>query len=250
MTKNISGVVAVLSLLAFVGSAQAAPAIPERNGTFNDPDHPGVKVRVFVHPERPVRAEASALACNLPDPDSASVIGATGWKLPATWTYNLNPNSVPVSVGGTNLPTIVASGFADWQGAAGNKIVITRGANTTVDRQAYDNRNVIAWGRTSGSALGVTYVRYLPSTGQVIDVDTIMNKKFSWKWSGSNTCADPAAYDAENIMTHELGHWLGLDDEYDAASINNTMYGYGFKGEVKKNTLTTGDIQGTLIIYP
>lgn len=230
--------------------ASHQPAIPEKNGTYNDPDHPDVKVRVFVHPEKSTKTEPSALVCGLPDPDSSAVVSPAGWHLPAAWTYNLNPSSVPSSVDGSNLPTIAANGFADWTGAANNKVTFTPGANTTVARQAYDGRNIIAWGRTSGTALGVTYIRYYTATGQVVDVDTIMNKKFPWQWSNSTSCAQSTAYDAENILTHELGHWLGLDDAYDAAYVDNTMYGYGAKGEVKKNTLTTGDITGTAAIYP
>lgn len=264
MNKPALTVASIITAFALIAVAHVASAahgsrspIPDVSGTYDDPDHPGVKVRVFVHPEpsrgahpeRPTKDESSVLVCNLADPDSSAVAGAAGWKLPSAWTYNLNPSSVPSSVGGSNLPTIVGNGFADWTAAAGNKVTFTKGPNTSVTRQAYDQKNVIAWGRTSGSALGVTYIRYYTSTGQVVDVDTIMNKKFPWKWSTQAQCAESTAYDAENIMNHELGHWLGLDDMYTATYVDNTMYGYGSKGEVKKNTLTTGDNAGTAAIY-
>lgn len=250
-----SSAVVLLVLVAAGPTAYAAhlshqPAIPEKNGTYDDPGHPGVKVRVFVHPEKPTRTPSSALVCELPDPESEAVVGAAGWKLPAQWTFNLNPSSVPSSVGGSNLPTIAGNGFADWATAVNSKVTFNRGADTTATRQAYDGKNIVTWGRTNGSALGVTYIRYYTSTGQVVDVDTIMNKKFPWKWSNSNMCAESTAYDAENILTHELGHWVGMDDEYDTAYQHNTMYGYGDKGEVKKNTLTAGDVTGASIIYP
>lgn len=258
MGKTPFSIASLMAAVALIGAAATAsaehpgvhPTIPERNGTYNDPGHPGVKVRVFVHPERPTKTESPALVCGLADPDSIAPVSAAGWRLPASWKYNLNQSSVPSSIGGANLPTIAANGFADWTAAANNNVTFTRGPNTTVTRQAYDNRNIIAWGRTSGSALGVTYVRYYTSTGQVVDVDTIMNQKFSWKWSNSNACAESTAYDAENIMNHELGHWLGLDDEYTVDYVHNTMYGYGAKGEVKKNTLTSGDTAGAAAIYP
>lgn len=260
ITYGLASLMAALALtaspVAFAAHGTHSP-IPEKSGVYDDPDHPGVKVRVFVHPEsdrglhpeKPTRSESPALMCTA-DPDSNAIVGPAGWRLPSNVTYQLNPSSVPASVNGSNLPTIVGNGFADWAGAANGRITFTRGANTTIARQAYDSRNVIAWGRTSGSALGVTYVRYYTSTGQVVDVDTIMNKKFAWKWANDTMCADTAAYDAENIMTHELGHWLGLNDHYDAAYVDATMYGYGAKGEVKKNTLTTGDIAGTAALYP
>lgn len=233
------------------------PEIPEIEGLYDDPEHENVKVRVFVHKEKPPRASASALVCDLADPQSEATVAAAFWKLPSTWTYNLNPSSAPSSVGSANLAVIAANGFSDWSNAtlsstsATPKVVFTKGANTTVSRSAFDGLNVITWGRTQGTALGVTYIRYYSSTGIVVDVDTIMNKKFPWKWSNSSSCAYPDAYDAENILNHELGHWMGLDDMYDSANYQHaTMFGYGSKGEVKKNTLTTGDIQGILSIYP
>ena len=108
----------------------------------------------------------------------------------------------------------------------------------------------MAWGRTSRSALAVTYTWYYTNTGEVADVDTIMNNSYPWSWGGgSATCAYPNSYDAQNILTHELGHWMGLDDKYTEEFINNTMYGYGSPREAKKDTLTNGDIAGLLTIY-
>lgn len=223
--------------------------IPEEDGIYDEPGHPGVKVRVFVHRERPAKPSTPPTTVCKDDLDSNSFVHKEAWKLPLTWTYNLNPSSVPASVGSGDLQIIAENGFNGWESASGNKVNFIEGPTTTVSRQAYDYVNVVTWGRTSGSALGVTYIRY-NSTGAVLDVDTIMNTKIAWSWSNSNTCGLSSTYDAEDIMTHELGHWLGLTDEYDAASYQNaTMYGYGAKGEVKKVTLTTGDSAGAFAIY-
>lgn len=225
--------------------------IPEIDGTYDDREYPGVKVRVFVHREKSLKVTPPppAIICS-DDPPSTSIIGKGAWKLSSPWTYSLNPSTVPSSVGFSNLATIAKNGFDDWSSATGGKVVFSRSPDTTVTRQAYDGKNIIAWGRLSGSALGITYTRYYSSTGQTIDVDTILNSRYSWKWANSNICADNAAYDAEDILTHEQGHWLGLIDEYDAVKFSNaTMYGYGVKGEVKKITLTTGDINGASAIY-
>lgn len=222
---------------------------PERSGVYDVPEHPGLKVKVFVHHEKPEKATSNALVCSA-DNDSNTQVGPTGWKLPSNIVYTLNPNSVPSSVGSANLATIVQNGFNDWMSAVNGKVTLTKSAqNTTINKSNYDNKNVIAFGRT-GSSLGTTYVWYYPSTGQVVDVDTIMNLKYQWRWTQS-ACADNRYYDAENVMTHELGHWFGLDDEYDAASFGDaTMYGYASKGETKKDSLTTGDRSGAAAIYP
>ncbi|OGE09096.1 hypothetical protein A3A60_01395 [Candidatus Curtissbacteria bacterium RIFCSPLOWO2_01_FULL_42_26] len=230
--------------------APEAPEVPEVDGTYDEPTARGiVKVRVIVHKQRQ-RVTTNLLVCDLADPDSNATVAAAGWHLPSNWTYNLNVRSVPSSVGGANLATIASNVFSDWQGAAGNKVSFSQGASTTVDRSRYDGKNIVAWGRTSGNTLGVTYIRYFTLSGLVVDVDTIMNKRVPWSWSNSDTCANTNSYDAENILTHEIGHWMGLDDHYDAAYVDNTMFGYGAKGEVKKNTLTTGDIAGVSAIYP
>lgn len=221
--------------------------IPEVDGDYREPRDKKVRVRVFVHK---AKQQMAILTCD--DPNSTATVGWAGWKLPAgSWTYNLNPSSVPSSVGAANLATIATNGFGAWQGAQ-NKVTFIAGPTTTKVRSSYDGQNIIAWGRTSGSALGVTYVRYYTISRLVVDVDTIMNKKFAWSWNGgsSSTCGDPNTYDAQNILVHEQGHWLGLDDFYTAGFINNTMYGYGSKGETKKISLTSGDIAGVEAIYP
>jgi len=226
--------------------------IPEEDGTYNVPGHPELKVRVFVYKAKPEPSPSPLLVCGLTDPSSNALVDPTGWHLPANWTYNLNPSSVPGSVGGKNLPAIASNGFGEWISAANNKINISRGADTTIAQKGYDGKNIIAWGRTSGSALAVTYTWYYPSTGLVAEVDTIMNQKFIWSWTPydtKNLCADANSYDAQDILTHELGHWLGLNDEYASSYVNNTMYGYGSKAEVKKDTLTSGDIAGIKNIY-
>lgn len=249
--------------------APEVPAPPDLSGVYEVPERPGMKVRVFAHPAKPTpppkpgaspspsatpspsAAVLNSLVCGLTDPDSTSVTGKAGWKIPpGNWNYLLNLGSVPSSVGSNNLDTIVKSGFNQYTTASGNKVIFVRGANTTVNRARLDGRNIITWARTSNGTLGVTYVWYYPSTGLTVEIDTIMNNRYKWTWSNSNACADNATYDAQNIMTHELGHWLGLNDEYDAGNFgNNTMYGYGAIQEVKKNTLTSGDISGIGFIY-
>jgi len=239
---------AVFLLVATVAvSAQSSNAtIPERNGDYPVPGRSDVRVRVFVHEPKEKPTASSTLAVCL-DPASSSVVGATGWKLPnADWKYKINSSSVPSSVGGNNLAAMVSNSFSAWSGAinASSAPNLVLDGITTKTRNALDFENIITWGRTQGSALGVTYVWYYTATNLVADVDTIMNKKFPWSLACSTT-----SYNAENILIHELGHWFGLDDEYAAGYVDNTMFGYGSKAETKKITPTQGDIDGINNIY-
>lgn len=248
ITVILAGMILV-SLSGVLAKNEKEFVPPEEEGVYDVPGHPEMKVKVFVHREKPKKPSIPDEYCGKPDPDSDAVVDWAGWKLAGDRTYNLNLVSVPSTVGAGNLPTIADNASGEWEKAINNKIKLSRGANTTVSRASYDGKNIIAWGRANANALAITYVWYNSKTRSVVEVDTIMNLKYPWKWSGTSTCAWPNAYDAQAILTHELGHWFGLDDEYDTTYVNNTMYGYGYKGDAKADTLTTGDILGIQAIY-
>jgi hypothetical protein len=98
----------------------------------------------------------------------------------------------------------------------------------------------------------VTYVWYYTATGEVAEVDTAFNSRYPWAiFSSSGECqSSPDAYDVQDIATHEFGHWVGLDDLYDDADKDLTMYGFGAGGELKKRTLGTGDADGANAVAP
>lgn len=258
MTKKISIILIVFAVLIggnFVfAKNDKSIDIPEQDGVYDVPGHPEMKVKVFVHREKPAKPgkptpPMPVEQCGLTDPDSDAFVYYAGWKLPSTWTYSLNPGSVPSSVGGGNLLAIADNAFEEWDKQVAS-VNVVRGDDTTITRKALDGVNIVTWGKASPGALAVTYIWYYPSSGEVVELDTIMNKAYFWTWSGGSTdCAYLNSYDAQNILTHEIGHWFGLDDEYDDIYADNTMYGYGDKWEVKKNTLTTGDIVGVKDIY-
>jgi len=241
--------------LAFAGAAMAKQDIPQVNGTYDVPGHPNLKVRVFVH--YPKVKETKPLQCSVDDPTSGPVVDLAGWYLqPGKWNYYVNTGSAPSSIGPDNFLDLAKSSFATWQntevGTAG-KVSLNYVNSTSISRKALDGKNIVTFGSAPGSALGITYIWYYQSTGLAVAVetDTIMNKKFAWSWTSysKTACPNLATYDAQNILTHELGHWVGLDDHYTSAYADNTMYGYGAKGEIKKDTLTTGDIDGVAKIY-
>jgi hypothetical protein len=248
-----------LALIAFTLPVSAQKSgnflnlnLPEQAGVYSVPGHPSLKLRVFVYqakPDQPGKPGPTAPqeVCGISDPDSYAVVDPAGWKLPTQWEYNLNLASTPGTIGSTNLATIASNAFNAWEKQVGNKVTITRGANTLVTKASFDGENIITWGRTSGSALAVSYIWY--TGGIASEVDTIFNNKFSWYWDSKPSCAWQGVYDAQDILTHELGHTFGLDDMYTSSYVDNTMYGYGSKGEIKKDTLTSGDITAVKNLY-
>lgn len=255
MTKKLFVILTILVIILGISSSLVSAKndkdsdIPEQDGIYDVPGHPELKVRVFVHKAKPGPAPTPGWQCGLDDSDSSAIVDGAGWKLPATYKYNLNVNSVPALVGSANWSIIVDNSFNAWNNELSGKVNVSRGDNTNISRKGLDGKNIVVWGSASGSALGVTYIWYNPSTTEVVELDTILNKKFVWAWSGVSTCAYTNSYDAQNILTHEIGHWFGLDDHYTADYANNTMYGYGFKMDAKGDTLTNGDILGVQAIY-
>ncbi len=224
--------------------------IPEVSGDYAIRGRPDLRVRVFVHGPKSGNHTTSITVPICEDNDSEAVIGWAGWKLPnSTVTYRLNQSSAPSGIR-SSVPGFVSNSFSKWTNAitldssTSAKPTLVSGSSTSNTRSRFDGQNIIAWGRTSGSTLGVTYVWYYTASLQVAEVDTIMNSRVSW-----NLACSTSYYNAENIMIHELGHWFGLDDEYDGPFVENTMYGYGSKAEVKKITPENGDISGLNLIY-
>ncbi len=242
--------------------------LPETEGTYDVPGKPNLKLKVFVYHDKNKNLEKKAgkgkpapqpsqeiCSSSEIDMDSMSVVSPAGWHLPSTWSYQINLDSVPSAIARSDAENLVSKAYNTWGNIVGGKVSFIRGADTSKNSARFDGQNIVSWGRASGTALAVTYTWYDPSTNLAVEIDTIMNNKFKWHWSNPENwpvgkiCAYQNAYDAQSILTHELGHTIGLDDEYAIEYANNTMYGYGSAGETKKDTLTSGDIAGANIIY-
>jgi hypothetical protein len=106
-----------------------------------------------------------------------------------------------------------------------------------------DGYNVVAWGLYyNPNVIAVTYIWY--SGSEIIETDCRMNTRFKWSLTG-----EAGKMDVQNIITHEFGHWCGLDDLYADEDYWLTMYGYASYGETYKRTLGLGDILGLQARY-
>ena len=93
----------------------------------------------------------------------------------------------------------------------------------------------IVWGIFSGP----TFNRRLVEWDQVYD-----DVDFNWSAVGA-----AGAMDFESLATHELGHSVGLNDQYDPTCNAATMYGYASEGETNKRTLEAPDVTGVSVLY-
>ncbi|MFZ5891456.1 MAG: matrixin family metalloprotease [Myxococcota bacterium] len=99
------------------------------------------------------------------------------------------------------------------------------------------------WTGTGANALALTTVWYDWHTGKIYDADVEINGT-----GGDITNSAPQdGADLPSIITHESGHFLGLDHSQDS---NATMFAYYLPRHDNLRELTPDDVAGICEIYP
>lgn len=164
---------------------------------------------------------------------------------------------------------VVQSAAAEWNrwwprpGLACGAIVCDGTNDSTV-------ANTIKFGPLPAGILGQTTVTSSGLT--IIRVDIVVNDAVSWRTAGgsdlftgeeagvaASACAGPTCkswYDLQDLLTHELGHFVGLEDVGDQSAcladisesldFSETMYGCFWPGDTSKRTLSWGDVAGLM----
>jgi len=144
---------------------------------------------------------------------------------------------------------------SDFQSAAGEPA-----SNSTVqyrDDAGFDgNMNLVVWRderwpHEGGKlAFAITSVTYSSEYGTISDADIELNSaQYDFDdLEESQVGEDDPKVDLQNTLTHEVGHFLGLDHPEDIPDA--TMYGKARVGEIYKRELHRDDIDGLCAIYP
>ncbi len=153
------------------------------------------------------------------------------------------------------LESAVNASMAEWSRWDSN-IAFRYGGTTSAmfgatgkDGSCADGTNVITWDKFDPSIIAMAGV-CMDNSGKVVrDADLAMNVSFRWE----NINGKPQtrhSMDIRSIVTHELGHWLGLVDLYGSNEIHQTMSGYSEYGETNKRTPALGDVIGIQKAFP
>jgi hypothetical protein len=156
---------------------------------------------------------------------------------------------------GAGKATAIQNAMAEWTNASQSDHVLSYAGTTSAVFNINDSQNTILWGSTTSSSLcgtlachAITVVRY--NSQQVFqEVDIVNNDQMDWRTDGTfdSTCSSSVtnpdgtprlnvAIDTQAIMTHELGHALGIGHTTDSTA---TMGGASCK--VDGRTLNSDD---------
>lgn len=93
-----------------------------------------------------------------------------------------------------------------------------------------------------GAALAVTITTSDEASGAILDSDVLVSDRDDLVADAPST-----GYDLESVVTHELGHLLGLGESADPAA---TMYARTPRGSREARTLDADDRAGIAALYP
>jgi hypothetical protein len=189
-------------------------------------------------------------------------LGSAGQALPVRWDLNntaARPNIAnrrvlyeigdagtvdgPNFLGPINEFEAVQNSFANWRNVNESEIDFEfAGATTNAVSSASDNRNVVHW-KSSSIATGVfavTITTFETATGQIVDADMELNDRdFTWDTLGpTGTQGIIGRAMIESVVTHELGHFIGLDHPNNAQS---TLFFASSPGLINQTTLEADD---------
>jgi len=168
------------------------------------------------------------------------------------------------SAGTTDLISSVTSATIEWDSHTGGNLfsTIVNNPNIEVETSGTPDRDneIIFGGRINGDSniIAVTITWYTIRAKAIVEFDMVLNN-IDYTWGNADidqTSTGGAVMDLQNIVTHEIGHGLGLADLYPTSRNYNpetwphqTMYGYSYNGDIEKRDLADGDIAGIQKLY-
>ncbi|HEX6239940.1 MAG TPA: matrixin family metalloprotease, partial [Polyangiales bacterium] len=96
------------------------------------------------------------------------------------------------------------------------------------------------------NALAVTITTFETESGRLVDSDVLVNANFAFSWLVSDE-PETGRYDLPSVLTHEIGHVLGLGDTPDVPDA--TMWPSIVAGDVFQRDLAPDDEAGATSIY-
>ncbi len=166
------------------------------------------------------------------------------WPTPTpNLTMHLDPSNNN-GIGDSEVMSIVSSSAAEWNSNSAVNIGISQTSTTGLD-----GRNEISFTTNSlyfngTGVVGVTNVAFREADGAILEADILLNDNVYFYGSSTLLSADPHQNYLGNVVSHELGHVIGLGHSQVHSS---TMFYKLYKGQ---HSVSHDDIAGSQAYYP
>jgi Matrixin/IPT/TIG domain/Carboxypeptidase regulatory-like domain len=167
-------------------------------------------------------------------------------------SYSINESGSPVIQNKSEFAAVRAA-FQTWQNVPTADIRIDYKGPTPITAVGYDGMNLVTFADSSlplgTTTIAATFSFYGPvlASDNTIqygtqEADIAFNPAFDFSTSG-----DSGKYDIQGVITHEIGHFLGLDH---AGLVSSVMVPFSVPSQLDQRTLSYDDMAGVTEIYP
>jgi YVTN family beta-propeller protein len=171
--------------------------------------------------------------------------------------YFVNTGSFPFS--SRDIDRVVAASFDAWDNIGTADITFVSGGSGNFVKSSTDRTTVILYdpsgveiGAPAGSGvIAITTINW-DDQGRVTDTDITFNGR-DFTFSVSEAFPNPGVVDLQDVMTHEIGHLIGLDHTplVGPTNIRPTMNPFASQeAPGVARTLEPDDIAGATALYP
>ena len=161
--------------------------------------------------------------------------------------YWINEKGSPNVSNGSDFAAVQAS-FQTWQNIQAANIQFTYKGTTPAGTVGLDGMNVVTFSDTSAplgsSIIAATFSFFKTQNGDLLfdESDIAFNPTLDFSTTGESN-----KFDIQSVLTHEIGHLLGLDH---SALVSSVMVPFGVPAQLDQRTLAYDDIAGVMEIYP
>lgn len=161
--------------------------------------------------------------------------------------YWIDEEGLPGISNGSDFAAVQAS-FQTWQDIPAANIQFTYKGTAPAGTVGLDGINLVTFTDTTAplgtSVIAATFSFFKTENGDLLfdESDIAFNPALAF-----STSAETNKFDIQSVITHEIGHFLGLDH---SALISSVMVPFGVPSQLDQRTLAYDDIAGVMEIYP
>lgn len=195
---------------------------------------------MFIHWKRGYGAPEPEPGVEAASSCYALIADGARWKNVEPWEV-LSSTSAD-GIGASAVKSRTNASVTEWEShltPSGDILGAGSLGSTPVDPDAPDEHNVVQFGNDPrAGVIAVTTVWGIfsgpVSMRRIVEWDMILDRDFTWSTSG-----EPGKMDLRNILTHELGHAMGMAHPSDSCT-KETMYRFASEGERRRRGPCTG----------